>query len=411
MVKFIQFNMKLSTTKIKGFKAQEKPYKKPDGNGLIMIINPNGSKWWRFNYRIYGKQKTLSMGTFPDVSLAQARDRVHEARKLVANGIDPSIKRKKEKSKGHLFINVAKDWFGVKSNKWKASHAQDVWNSLEQNVFEYLGHRPIDKITVQDVHEVLKKIENRNSLEVLRKVRQRCNGIFIFAKVKGLIPYNPAEGIEEVLKTPVSKNYNTIKPEELPELAESIEQMEGFITTKAGLKIALYTFLRTSEIRFTRWEEIDFNHRIWTIPSERMKMKRDHIVPMANQVVEIFKALIPITGESSYVFASAVDSENKPFSENAMLYALYRMGYRGRMTVHGFRHLASTTLNELGFDSRFIEKQLSHEDRNAIRGAYNKAEYLEQRIEMMQFWADYVDQRDKKIVPIRSSLVNERKVT
>ncbi len=384
---------KLNISAIKSAKAENKPYRLSDGKGLFLLVNPNGAKWWRFHYRFQNKQKTLSMGVFPEVGLAKARDKISEARQLLADGMDPSEKRKESKSHSiNNFKAVALKWIELKSNKWKDSHTAEVRRTLELNIFPFIGDKHIGSISTQEIIKVLKVVESRGSLEMLNKLRQRCNGVFVYAKVMGIIESNPVEGIEMVLKTPVRKNFNSIQPSELPELINAMKTAPMEPVTKVGLWIALYTFQRVNEIRFAEWSEFDFEKQLWTIPSERMKMKREHIVPLPNQAVKLFLELKPITGHSPYVFASSHKPQKQPFSENAMLFALYRMGFRGRMTVHGFRHLGSTTLNEMGYDSRYIEKQLSHEDRNTIRGAYNKAEYLSERVDMMQFWANFIDQ-------------------
>ncbi len=390
---------KLNISSIKSAKPKDKPYRLSDGKGLFLLINPNGSKWWRFHYRYIGKQKTLSMGVFPEVGLADARKKISEARKLLADGVDPSIERKEEKltnQEQNSFKNIAFQWLDLKSSKWSDGHTNGVKRSLELNIFPFIGNILINEISTQKMIAVLKQVEKRGSLEILKKLRQRCNGIFTYAKVMGLIDNNPVEGIEMVLKSNVRKNFNSIRLEELPELINAINSEPLELTTKVGLWLAIYTLQRTSEIRFATWDEFDLNKKLWTIPAERMKMKREHVVSLPHQAIELLQELKELTGTYTFVFSSSRKPYNKPFSENAMLFALYRMGFRGRMTVHGFRHLGSTSLNEQGFDSRYIEKQLSHEDRNKVRGAYNKAEYLSERTEMMQWWADYLNITKKK---------------
>ena len=400
-----RLKMKLNNTKIKALKPDKKQYKVSDGRGLFLLVHPNGSKYWRLSYRYDDKQKTIALGTYPDISLAQARDKTHEIKSKIANGIDPSEQRKnqKRKIKKYTFLKVAKQWYNTNLEKWTETHSRNIWKSLEDNVFYHLGERPIDKIDSMEMIEVLRIIENRGALEQLKKIRQRCNHIFIFAKVHGFIKSNPCEGIETVLKSPTRTNYNSIQLKELPQLVKSINNFDGEPTTKAGLKIALYTFLRTNEIRNATWDEIDFENKLWTIPEARMKMKRSHIVPMSKQVIEIFRELQNYTGEYDYIFASSHKPQTQPMSNNAMLYGLYRLGYHGVMTVHGFRHLASTSLRELGYPSHLVEKQLSHENKNKIEATYNKAEYLPDRIKMMQFWADFVDNANGQIIPIKSS--------
>lgn len=399
--------MSLNISTINALEHKSKAYKVFDGGGLFLLVHPNGSKYWRLNYRYQGKQKTIALGAFGknknQVTLAEARQLAQDIKKQIKDGIDPSEKRKQDKIENiNAFSNIAFEWIDKKSNKWTIGHSKDVRHTLERDVFPYVGNEPINKITTQNLLSVLRKIEKRGSLEVLKKIRQRCNNIFIYAKVMGYITSNPAEGLELVLKSPVRKNFNSIELSELPELVKAINSHPLEPTTKTGLLLALYTFQRTNDIRGALWTEFDLEAGLWSIPASRHKMKRDQLVPLPKQAIEALKALHSITGQFPFVFASTHKPFKQPMSENAMLYALYRMGFRGRMTVHGFRHLASTTLNEMGYDSRFIEKQLSHEDKNTIRGAYNKAKHLPERIKMIQDWADFVDRADgSNIVPLK----------
>ncbi|TDR23896.1 tyrosine-type recombinase/integrase [Marinicella litoralis] len=400
---------KLNHKVIENLSIKDKPYKvhDTDTKGLFVLVHPNGSKYFRVNYTFNKIQKTLGLGVFPHVALTDARLKVAEIRSQLANEVDPSAERKKTnnattKQIRNTFKKVALEWLELKSNAWKPDYTKDVLKSLESNVFPFIGDTAINKIDSIKLTEVLKTIENRGSYEILKKVRQRCNGIFIYAKVKQLIKTNPCEGQELLLKDNESdKSFNSIDVKELPALVKAIRTTSMEPTTKAGLLIALYTFLRTSEIRFARWDEINFDHRQWLIPAKRMKMGRDHIVPLSKQTIQVLKDLHPYTGHYPFVFASRHRPDTQPFSENAMLYALYRMGYRGKHTVHGFRHLATTILNELGFDRRHVEKQMSHQIKNKTEKRYNRAEFIHDRTIMMQEYADFVDRADgSNIVPI-----------
>ncbi len=407
---FKDYKMKLTNSQIKNIKPQEKILKLTDGKGLNLTVHPNGSKYWRLNYRFGGKQKTLALGIYPFITLAQARINAFKAKSLIAQGIDPSEVKKKEKeiAKGtNSFRNIAQLWFDTKKRKWSESHAKHVWKSLEDNIFKHLGNKSIGTIKSLDVTKALKVIEKRGSLEQLSKIRQRCNNIFIYAKAKDLIESNPVEGLEIILKEHTAKNFNHITIAELPDLLNDIKVLKGEPTTKAGLEIAIHTFLRSSEIRFLTWDDIKFDDKVFIIPKERMKMKRDHIVPMSKKVIQVLKDLQKITGQYKYVFASSNKPQEKPMSENAMLYALYRMGWKGRTTVHGFRHLASTTLRELGFKRQVVEKQLSHEIKNRVESAYNKAEYLEERTTLMNEWSSFIENANGKIIPIKSKQVSK----
>ena len=397
--------MKLTDTQIKKTKPDKKVKKLSDGKGLILMVNPKGAKYWRLNYRFAGKQKTLALGVYPVVTLAQARDKAFQAKSLIAQGIDPSETKKKEKqvsNNSNAFKKVAQLWFDKKRVKWKDSHAKDVWKSLENNIFNHIGQTPINEIKPKRLTKILKLIESRGSLEQLKKIRQRCNNIFIYAKAKELIDSNPCEGLEILLQEHTSKNFNSIKLKDLPDLIKSIKVYQCEPTTRAGLEIAMHTFLRTNEIRFAKWNEIDFENKRWVIPAKRMKMNREHITPLSPRVIEILKELEPITGQYPFIFASSHKPNTQPMSENAMLYALYRMNWKGKMTVHGFRHLASTTLRELGYPSHIVEKQLSHESKNKIEATYNKAEYLADRIKMMNDWSSFLENANGQIIPIHS---------
>lgn len=393
--------MKLNITQIKALKPKAKQYKVSDGKGLNLVIHPNGSKYWRLFYRFDGKQKTLALGVFPIVSLADARQKTMEAKTKIAQGVDPSATKKQDKAKRegkYQFKNIAKLWRNesVENKEWSRSHELKVWRTLEMNVFPYIGDKDIKDITAPELKEVLKKIEQRGATELLKKVKQRCSAVFNYAISEGMTDNNPTLALK--FRKHIAENHNHITYQDLPELVQSIETGNLTPTVKAGLKIALLTFQRTQEIRFAEWQHIDFDSRLWHVPATTMKMKRDHIVPLSKQAIEVLKGLQLITGLHKYVFASNVEPNKKPMNSNALINALYALGWKNRMTTHGFRHLASTTLHEYGFDPRHIEKQLSHENKNVIAGTYNKAEYLPERIKIMQVWADLVDNANGKNV-------------
>lgn len=393
---------KLNVKKIQSLITKGVPIKLADGGGLSLVINKSGSIHWRLSYRFDDKQKTITIGSYPKLTLKKARDKRDDLKADIRKGKDP-IKKKIEKI---LFKNIAQDWYNSNADDWTPKHAHNVWKSLEDNIFNHIGNKSIDKIEPLELIKILKIIESRGALEQLKKIRVRCNHIFIFAKVHGYIKSNPCEGLETVLKSPTPKNYNSIQLKELPELVKGISNFDGEPTTKAGLLIALHTFLRTNEIRFLTWDCINFDEKIIIVPKELMKMSREHIVPMSKKVIQTLKDLQPITGQFEYVFASS-NKPQKPFSENAMLYAIYRLGWHGRMTVHGFRHLASTTLRELGYPSHVVEKQLSHESKNKIEATYNKAEYLTDRIKMLNDWSAFIENSNGKIIPINHQSKNK----
>jgi integrase len=397
---------KLDVKTIKRYIAKGTVKKYSDGGGLNLVINKSGSVHWRLSYRMYGKQKTITLGHYPILTLAQARIKRNDIKAKIRQGIDPIRK----KDKGNSFKEIAQQWFdtnlAITNNKglpkWSDKHAKRIWKSLEDNIFNHIGHYPISSIDSVKLTEVLKVIEARGSLEHLKKIRVRCSNVFVYARVKGLITINPAQDLETILQSPTPKNFNSIQLKDLPDLIKDIESYDGEPTTKAGLKIALHTFLRTNEIRYSKWNEIDFENKLWIISADRMKMKRSHIIPMSKAVIKILKQLEPYTGQYEYIFASTHKPHEKPFSENAMLYALYRLKWQGRHTVHGFRHLASTTLRELGYDGHLVEKQLSHESKNKIESTYNKAEYLADRTKMMNDWSSFIENCNGKIIPINT---------
>lgn len=403
--------MKLTIPQIKALQPKSKQYKVSDGKGLNLVVHPNGSKYWRLFYRFEGKQKTLALGVFgdnkDDVSLKQARTKAEDARVKLSNGIDPSAEKqqnKHQRSGKYHFKDIAQLWRdeSMENNEWSPQHEAKIWRTLEMNVFPFLGDQDIRNITALDVKTVLKKMEQRGATELLKKVKQRCSAVFNYAISEGIIENNPTLALK--FRKHNAENHNHITYQELPELVKSIEMGNLTPTVKAGLKIALLTFQRTQEIRFAEWQHIDFDNRLWHLPAHIMKMKRDHIVPLSRQAIDILKALQPITGHYKYVFASNVDPDLKPMNSNALINALYALGWKNRMTTHGFRHLASTVLHECGFKPRYIEKQLSHENKNVIAGTYNKAEYLTERIEMMQYWADLIDQADgQKLAQLNTS--------
>lgn len=387
--------MSLTDVAIRNAEPKEKPYKISDGGGLYLLVQPSGGKLWREKYRYNGKEKSLSIGPYPRVTLAEAREAREAAIKVLGRGEDPSFLKQEEKRKratvaGNTFESVANDWWEHKRGGWGVKHSKAVMQTLKANIFPQLGKRPVSEITPPELLAVIRKIERRGSLEIASKVLQRCNSVFRFAITTGLTTYNPAADLREVLKTPKRRNHPALKESELPEFLEKFAAYDGHILTKLALRFLILTFVRSGELRGTYWDEFNLEKAEWRIPAERMKMKDEHIVPLSTQSIALIKQLQEINGHRELVFASHVNPR-KPISGNALLFALYRMGYHSRSTVHGFRQTASTILNENGFFPDAIERQLAHAERNKIRAAYNKAEYLPERRKMMQWWADYLD--------------------
>ncbi|AMW96992.1 tyrosine-type recombinase/integrase [Escherichia coli] len=386
--------MALTDIQIKRAKPQDKPYTMNDGHGLSLLIKPDGSKGWRFRFRFAGKARLMSFGSYELVSLAEAREKRDTARKQVANGIDPVEERKAQKlaqklSTENSFESVSREWHAAKADRWTIAYREEIIKTFEQDVFPFIGKRPISEIKPLELLEVLKRIEKRGALEKTRKVRQRCGEVFRYAIITGRAEYNPAPDLAIALAIPKQKHHPFLSAEELPHFVRDLESYTGSIITKNATKILMMTGVRTQEMRFATWSEIDLIKGIWEIPAERMKMRRPHIVPLSSQVIELFKQLQPITSDYPYVFIGRND-RRKPISKESVNQVIESLGYKGRTTGHGFRHTLSTILHEMGFESAWIEIQLAHVDKNTIRGTYNHALYLDKRKYMMQKYSDFL---------------------
>ncbi|MEO5348352.1 MAG: integrase arm-type DNA-binding domain-containing protein [Magnetococcus sp. YQC-3] len=391
--------MPMTDTAIKQAKPKEKPYRMFDADGLYLEVAPNGGKWWRFKFRFGGKEKRLSVGVYPDVSLKQARERRDEARRLLAEGIDPGEHRKIAKAMTasrteDSFEAVAREWFAKFSPRWAESHASKVMRRLELDVFPWIGGRPVNEITSKELLAVLRRIEDRGTLETAHKARQNCGQVFRYAIATGRAENDPSVALRGALPPLAGKNFPTITdPKGIGELLRAIDGYSGSYVSRAALRLAPLVFVRPGELRQAEWAEVDLDAATWIIPAEKMKAREKHVVPLSIQAVAILRELHPLTGHmGKYVFPGE-RSADRPMSENTVLAALRRLGYeQGMMTGHGFRAMASTILNEQGFNKDWIERQLAHGERNAIRAAYNHAEHLPERRKMMQHWADYLDQ-------------------
>jgi integrase len=385
----------LTDVAVRNAKPKNKAYKVSDAGGLYLFVQPSGAKYWRWKYRYAGREKLLAIGVYPAVKLADGRTRRDAARKKLLDGIDPGAVRKADKlaarvSGENTFTAVACEWHSKMANSWSTSHSDKVLASLADNVFPDLGQRPIAEITSPELLATLRKIEKRDALEQARKVKQRCAMIFRYAIATGRAQRDPSQDLRGALKTRKTVHYPSIPFAELPGFLDAIDQSGATSQTRLAIDLLLYCFVRTNELRGARWEEIDLDAAIWRIPAERMKMAEQHIVPLSGQAVGVFKQLRELNAGGPLVFPNQVD-HGRPMSENTILYAIHDAGYKGRMCGHGFRHLASTTLNEAGFTADVIERQLAHSDGNKVRAAYNRAQYLAERKRMMQAWADMVD--------------------
>ncbi len=391
--------MPLTDAKVRALKPREKTYRLGDAGGLYVEVATNGSRYWRMKYRVAGKEKRLAFGVYPDVSLADAREKRDAAKKILAAGGDPGETKKSEKLAQKLnaentFEAVAREWHQTKADRWSLRYRDEIIDTFEKDIFPYIGKRPIADIKPMELLEALRKMEKRGALEKMRKVRQRCGEVFRFAIITGRANYNPAPDLASALATPKKVHFPFLTANELPHFLNDLAGYTGSVITKTATQIIMLTGVRTQELRFARWEDIDFEKKLWEIPAEVMKMKRPHIVPLSEQVIALFKQLEPISKHHPLVFIGRNDPR-KPISKESINQVIELLGYKGRLTGHGFRHTMSTILHEQGFNSAWIETQLAHVDKNAIRGTYNHAQYLDGRREMMQWYADYIGELGK----------------
>jgi integrase len=402
--------MPLTDTAIKNAKPGTKPLKLSDEKGLFLLLSPAGGKWWRLKYRFGGKEKLLSMGTYPEVSLKDARQRRDDARKLLADGVDPSANKKAVKAAqgeraANSFETVAREWFDKHAPNWKENHSSKIIRRLEVDIFPWLGARPVGEIAAPDLLAAIRRIESRGALETAHRALANCGQVFRYAVATGRAQRDTAADLRGSLPPVKEKHHASITdPKAIGELLRDIEGYQGAFITRCALRLSPLVFLRPGELRKAEWVEIDLGKAEWRIPAARMKMNAVHIVPLSTQAVAILREIQPLTGEGKYVFPGA-RTTTRPMSENAVLAALRRMDYAtDEMTGHGFRSMASTLLNEQGFNRDAIERQLAHAERDGVRAAYNYAEYLPERKKMMQSWADYLEGLAKgaNIIPLFS---------
>ncbi len=410
--------MALTDTKVRAAKPDEKAYTLTDSDGLFLYIHPNGSKYWRFRFRFGGKQHLMAFGVYPEISLADARERRDAARKQVALGIDPRELKKELKEEQqkefNTFEKVARDWHAT-NKKWSEGHSHRVLKSLEDNIFAAIGKRNIAELKTRDLLEPIKAVEMSGRLEVAARLQQRVTGIMRYAVQSGLIDYNPAQDMAGAVATGKRVHRAALELKQLPEFLRRIDSYTGRPLTTLAVKLTLLVFIRSSELRFARWDEIDFDNAMWTIPAEReaiegvkhshrgSKMRTPHLVPLSRQAIEILKQIYQFSGNHELIFIGD-HNPRKPMSENTVNNALRVMGYDTKTEVcgHGFRTMACSSLIESGLWSKdAVERQMSHQERNSVRAAYiHKAEHIEERRLMVQWWADYLDaNREKGISP------------
>lgn len=391
--------MKLNARQVDTAKGKDKPYKLSDGGGLYLLVNPNGSRYWRLKYRAAGKEKLLAVGVYPDVSLADARRKRGEAKKVIAAGGDPGVlkqeeKREKERAVVTTFKSVALEWHAYKSAKWTEEYADSMLACLEMDVFPFIGRADITSLTPTDMLGVLRRMEARNVLHKLKKVRQACKQIYTFAITTGKAQLNPVSDLSGALLTPKQNHLPHLNVDQMPAFLSSLNDYSGSLLTRNGARLLMLTGLRTIELRASEWTDIDLEKGVWQIPAERMKMRRPHLVPLSSQAKSLLEEIHQLTGRGKYVFPGRNDA-GKPMSEASINQVIKRIGYDGKATGHGFRHTMSTILHEQGYNTAWIETQLAHVDKNSIRGTYNHAQYLDGRREMLQWYADYMDALEK----------------
>ncbi|MEQ9855410.1 MULTISPECIES: tyrosine-type recombinase/integrase [Enterobacterales] len=410
--------MALTDTKVRSAKPEEKEYSLVDGDGMFLLIHPNGSKYWRFRFRFGGKQHLMAFGVYPETSLADARQKREEARRLVAAGVDPREHKravKEEQAKEIItFESVARDWH-ASNQKWSESHSGRVLKSLEDNLFDAIGKRNIAELKTRDLLIPIKAVEMSGRLEVAARLQQRTTAIMRFAVQSGLIDYNPAQEIAGAVATAKRQHRAALELNRIPELLHRIDTYTGRPLTRLAVELTLLVFIRSSELRFARWSEVDFENAMWTIPGEReplegvkhshrgSKMRTPHLVPLSRQAMTILEKIKSMSGNRELIFVGDHDPR-KPMSENTVNKALRVMGYDTKVEVcgHGFRTMACSSLIESGLWSKdAVERQMSHQERNSVRAAYiHKAEHLGERRLMVQWWADYLDaNRDKGVSP------------
>jgi integrase len=395
--------MSLTDIQIRQAKPKDRPYRRSDGHGLFIEIRPNGSKLWRYQYRLGNKQKLYAMGAYPEITLVAARDELKEARRLVQKGIDPVYERKNLKAQQidenqKTFKVLAQAWIEKRSSKWSEQYKDQISRSFIRHVYPLIGKRPINSLTAVDVLDVLEAVQTKGPT-LATMMRQWMSGVFRYAIVRRLIDNDPASMLRGEIERPPPKKKEPLTPAELPGFFKALDEYSSRSqvqrTTVIAINMLMLTFVRTGELRQAKWNEIDWGQCLWRVPAERMKKRRDHLVPLSNQAVILLKELQEITGQREWLFPNTRQPK-KCMANTTINRALEYMGYVGRLSGHAFRNTASTRLHELGYDTDHIELQLAHVDKS-VRGRYNSARHLEKRTQLMQGWADYLDQHKQEL--------------
>jgi len=388
--------MPLTDMLVRNAKPKEKLYRLKEDRGLHLEVTPQGGKRWRLRYWINSRENWISLGLYPDISVKDARERRDEARRLIAHGIDPSAVRKAQKAEAaedaNTFERVAREWFTKFKESWTPSHADRTWRRFEKDVFPWLGSKPIKDILAPELLTTIRRIESRGAIETAHRTIQNCGQVFRYAVASGYADRDISSDLRGAIPPSKEKHHaSIIDPKQIAPLLRSLDAYQGSFIVGCALRLAPLVFVRPGELRHAEWAEMNFEASEWRIPAAKMKMREQHIVPLSAQSMAIIKELQPLTGNGSYLFPSE-RTRSRPMSDNTVNAALRRLGYsREEMTGHGFRSMASTLLNELGFNRDWIERQLAHAERDNIRAAYNFAQYLPERRKMMQDWSDYLD--------------------
>ncbi len=390
--------MKLTNIKCQNAKPKEKTYKMFDGNGLFMEIRKNGSKYWRFKYRYLGKEKLLSFGVYPEISLSEAREKCQDARKKLAEGTDPSAAKKEARRLAKInaensFEVIARQWHETFKDKWTDRHANTVIRRLEMDMFPEIGSLPIAEIKPAHIIDALKKVQKRGAYEPAHRLRQYCSQVFRYAIIHDFAQINPASEVGMVLKPVKKSHYACLEIHEIPELLRAIDRNDARLhtDTRQAMRLLMLTFVRTKELIEAKWDEFDLENAQWVVPAERMKMRNEHVVPLSRQSLEILHDLKARNGKWEWILPGH-HSRKKHMSNNTILKGLDRLGFKGRMTGHGFRALAMSAIKEkLNYRHEVIDRQLAHAPKSMVQRAYDRAQFLDERKIMMQDWADYLD--------------------
>ena len=387
----------LTDTAIRNAKPKDKQWKLSDKKGLFVLVHPNGSKYWRMKYRFAGKEKMLSLGVYPDVSLKAAREGRDNARKHLSNGIDPGCikqqnKQANKEANENSFETITREWYAKYSPNWSEEHSKRVIRMIERDAFPWLGNKPIDNISAPELLVVVRRVEERGALETAHRLLSYCGCVFRYSIATQRADRDPSGDLKGALPPYKSKSFASITDlKEIGGLLRALQNYNGTFITRTALKLAPMLFIRPGELRKAEWSDFDLEKCEWRIPADKMKKERVHIVPLPKQAIKALKELFPLTGNNRYLFPNT-RTAGKAMSENTVLNAIRSLGYKkDQLTGHGFRHMASTILNEQGWDDDAIERQLAHVEGNKVRAAYNYAQYLDERKKMMQHWADYLD--------------------